>query len=104
MSEGFRLSVAIPLHNEESVLPELLRRTLTALDEIPGGPHELLFVDDGSTDRTVPIVHEAAERDSRVVIVTLSPQFRPSSCSQRRAGSCHWRCRRRDGRRPARYS
>lgn len=75
MSDGFRLSVAIPLHNEESVLPELLRRTLAALDEIPGGPHELLFVDDGSTDRTVPLVHEAAERDSRIVIVTLSRNF-----------------------------
>lgn len=75
MSEGFRLSVAIPLHNEETVLPELLRRTLAILDALPGGPHELLFVDDGSTDRTVSLVHAAAEHDPRIVLVTLSRNF-----------------------------
>ena len=75
MSDGFRLSVAIPLHNEESVLRELLLRILPVLDELPGGPHELLFVDDGSTDRTVALVHEAAERDPRIVLVTLSRNF-----------------------------
>ena len=31
-----RVSVAIPVYNEESVIPELLRRTLAVLDEIPG--------------------------------------------------------------------
>ena len=59
MSAGFRLSLAIPLHNEESVLPELLRRTLATLDALAGGPHELLFVDDGSTDRSAAMVEEA---------------------------------------------
>jgi polyisoprenyl-phosphate glycosyltransferase len=75
MSDGFRLSVAIPLHNEESVLPELLRRMHAVLDALPGGPHELLFVDDGSTDRTVSLVQEAAERDPRIVLVILSRNF-----------------------------
>jgi polyisoprenyl-phosphate glycosyltransferase len=75
MSEGFRLSLAIPLHNEESVLPELLRRTLAVLDSLPGGPHELLFVDDGSTDRTVALVEEASNKDPRIVLVTLSRNF-----------------------------
>jgi len=75
MSDGFRLSIAIPVHNEESVLPELLRRTLAMLDELPGGPHELLFVDDGSTDRSVPMIREAAEHDARIVLVTLSRNF-----------------------------
>lgn len=75
MSEGFRLSLAIPLHNEESVLPELLRRTIATLDSLPGGPHELLFVDDGSTDRSVALVEEAARGDARIVLVTLSRNF-----------------------------
>jgi glycosyltransferase involved in cell wall biosynthesis len=75
MSAGFRLSLAIPLHNEESVLPELLRRTLAMLDSLPGGPHELLFVDDGSTDRSVALVEEMAEREPRIVLVTLSRNF-----------------------------
>lgn len=75
MSDGFRLSIAIPVHNEQSVLPELLRRTLAVLDELPGGPHELLFVDDGSTDQSVPMIREAADRDARIVLVTLSRNF-----------------------------
>jgi polyisoprenyl-phosphate glycosyltransferase len=75
MSGGFRLSVAIPVHNEESVLAELLRRTLAVLDVVTGGPHELLFVDDGSTDHTVSMIREASEREARIVLVTLSRNF-----------------------------
>lgn len=75
MNAGFRLSVAIAVHNEETVLPELVRRTLAVLDELNGGPHELLFVDDGSTDRTIALVEEAAAQDSRIVLVSLSRNF-----------------------------
>lgn len=75
MSQEFRLSVAVPLHNEESVLPELLRRTRAVLDGIPGGPHQLLFVDDGSSDRTLAILEEAARSDPRVAVISLSRNF-----------------------------
>ena len=47
-----RLSIAIPVFNEEQVVPELLARLRRVLNDIPGGPHELVFVDDGSADRT----------------------------------------------------
>jgi glycosyltransferase involved in cell wall biosynthesis len=40
------VSLAIPVYNEEVVVPELLRRTAAVLDEIPGGPHEIVLVDD----------------------------------------------------------
>ncbi len=43
-----RISVAIPLHDEELVFPELIRRVTAALDDLLGGPHEILLVDDGS--------------------------------------------------------
>ena len=55
-----RLSIAVPLHNEESVLPELLRRLRAVLDGAPGGPHEIVMVDDGSTDRTAELLKDAA--------------------------------------------
>src|SRR6187401_523346 len=42
-----RLSVGIPVYNEEQVLPELLARLLPVLSSIGGGPHELVAVDDG---------------------------------------------------------
>lgn len=75
MASGFRLSVAIPLHNEESVLPELLRRLGVVLDNLPGGPHEMVFVDDGSTDRTYEILEAAARRDPRILVLSLSRNF-----------------------------
>jgi polyisoprenyl-phosphate glycosyltransferase len=71
----FRLSLAIPLHNEEGVLPELLHRTRAVLDEIPGGPHELVFVDDGSKDRTFAILEEEAREDGRLRAISLSRNF-----------------------------
>jgi len=75
MKPEFRVSIAVPIHNEMSVLPELLGRTLSVLDKIPGGPHELLFVDDGSTDQTLPILEEASRHDSRIVGISFSRNF-----------------------------
>ena len=75
MSAQFSLSVAIPVFNEESTLPELLRRTCAALENIPGGPHEILFVDDGSSDRSIQILEKAALEDSRIAVISLSRNF-----------------------------
>ncbi|MGI0149191.1 MAG: glycosyltransferase, partial [Thermoplasmata archaeon] len=60
MTDKPRLSVAISVFNEEDVLPELLRRVASALSQIAGGPHEMVFVDDGSSDRTFEILAAAA--------------------------------------------
>ena len=70
-----RLSVAIPVLNEESVLPELLRRVGAVLDGVPGGPHEMLLVDDGSTDRSRAILAAASQLDPRVRAIFLSRNF-----------------------------
>lgn len=70
-----RLSLAIPVYNESDVLPELLRRLRSTLDAVPGGPHEIVFVDDGSRDRTLALLHAAAQEDARIVVVGLSRNF-----------------------------
>ncbi len=70
-----RLSVTIPVLNEEAVLPELLRRVCTVLDGIPGGPHELLLVDDGSADSTREMIVTASEADPRIRSIFLSRNF-----------------------------
>jgi glycosyltransferase involved in cell wall biosynthesis len=69
------ISVVVPLHNEESNVAELLKRTLTVLDSMPGGPHELVLVDDGSVDHTLEMIEQAAETDPRIVVVVLSRNF-----------------------------
>ncbi|MEZ6185265.1 MAG: glycosyltransferase family 2 protein [Planctomycetota bacterium] len=70
-----RLSCAIPVWNEDAVLPELLQRLGAVLDGLPGGPHEILLVDDGSTDRTPELLERAAAADPRVTVVQLSRNF-----------------------------
>jgi len=70
-----RVSVAVPLYNEEQNIPELLSRVGAVLDALPGGPHEVVLVDDGSSDQTRMLIEEAAHRDSRVVAVSLSRNF-----------------------------
>lgn len=75
MSRQSRVSVAVPVYNEELVAPELLRRITSVLDSIPGGPHEIVFVDDGSSDRTGELLENAAEQDPRVVVIRLSRNF-----------------------------
>ncbi|HEU5220208.1 MAG TPA: glycosyltransferase family 2 protein [Gemmatimonadales bacterium] len=70
-----RLSVAIPLHNEGQVLPELLDRLRATLDALPEGPHEMIFVDDGSRDATMDLLQQAAHADPRIVVVSLSRNF-----------------------------
>ena len=75
MPGGIRLSVAIPVHDEESVLPELLLRLRRVLEGLPGGPHEIVFVDDGSTDRTFEMLREAASENSQIIAISLSRNF-----------------------------
>src|SRR5690349_21484156 len=73
--KGFRLSIAVAVHNEEAVLPELLRRLSAVLDCLADGPHEIVLVDDGSSDRTLEILEQAARLDPRLVVISLSRNF-----------------------------
>ena len=70
-----RVSVAVPVYNEEANVVELVRRIAAVLDQVPGGPHQLLFVDDGSSDRTRALLADAAAADQRVTVVALSRNF-----------------------------
>ncbi|MEM8963507.1 MAG: glycosyltransferase family 2 protein [Acidobacteriota bacterium] len=70
-----RVSFAIPVFNEEEVVPALLERVGAVLDATPGGPHEVVLVDDGSRDRTAEMLREAAREDPRLVVVELSRNF-----------------------------
>ena len=70
-----RVSVAIPLYNEEQGVTELLRRVRGVLDALPGGPHEIVLVNDGSSDRTLELLEQEASRDDRLLVVSLSHNF-----------------------------
>lgn len=68
------LSVVCPLLNEEEVLDETCRRLHQEMDAI-GEPYELIFVDDGSKDRSREILTQKSAADPRVRLVALSRNF-----------------------------
>lgn len=68
------LSVIIPAYNEEEVLEEFYARISGALGNIDM-PYELVFVNDGSRDRTLPLLENICRRDDRVVVIDLSRNF-----------------------------
>ena len=68
------LSIVIPLLNEEAVLEETYRRLKARLDRL-GESYELVFVDDGSTDRSRAILAVKARSDATVRVVRLSRNF-----------------------------
>jgi polyisoprenyl-phosphate glycosyltransferase len=68
------VSVVVPVFNEEQVLPELHERLKTALAEIDGD-YEIVYVDDGSTDRSAEIAATWASSEDNVTLVQLSRNF-----------------------------
>ena len=72
---GLRLSVAIPVYNEEASVVALVNGLSPVLDAVPGGPHEIVFVDDGSTDRTAGLLESLMADEPRIVVVRLSRNF-----------------------------
>jgi glycosyltransferase involved in cell wall biosynthesis len=68
------VSVVVPVFNEEQVLPELHERLRTALAGVEGG-YEVLYVDDGSTDRSAEIAAEWARTEPNVTLIQLSRNF-----------------------------
>lgn len=68
------LSIVIPVFNEEGVLDlfyERLRRTLAPLAH----RFEILFVDDGSSDRTTTLIRDLRDADPRIGLIALSRNF-----------------------------
>jgi len=80
MSEKTRRigSVVIPLYNEEASLPELYRQ-LTSVMERTFATHELVFVDDGSTDGSIEVLRELRGRDTRVKIISFKRNYGKSA-------------------------
>jgi dolichol-phosphate mannosyltransferase len=64
------LSIVVPVYNEEENLPLLLPEIREVLDPLGLG-YEVIFVDDGSQDRSAEIVREFRERDPRVRLIRL---------------------------------
>ncbi len=68
------ISIVVPVFNEEEVLPEFHRRLLSVIDSLPLDS-EIIYIDDGSSDRTAGVLHDLKATDSRIAIIDLSRNF-----------------------------
>ena len=68
------ISVVVPLYNEEDNVSELHDRLKSVLDPT-GTEYEVIFVDDGSTDRTLELLQEIQSNDNRVIVLSFRRNF-----------------------------
>ncbi len=73
-----RVSLIIPVYNEEPSLGELYERITAALGNL-GQPYEVVAVDDGSRDKSLELLRSFRERDKRWRVVRLSRNFGQSA-------------------------
>lgn len=69
-----KISVVIPLYNEELILNELLSRVCNSVARI-SEDYEVVCVDDGSTDRTLKSLIDFKKNNNRIKIIGLSRNF-----------------------------
>jgi len=69
------LSIVVPVLNEELAIPYFLDRLRPILQGIEGVSYEILFVDDGSSDRTVEAVKSARAEDPAICLISLTRNF-----------------------------
>lgn len=67
-------SVVVPVYNEEQVIAASYRRLKLVMDKT-GEPYELIFVNDGSSDRTKELLGAIADSDSAVRLIDFSRNF-----------------------------
>ena len=73
-----KYSIVVPFHNEEESVTKLYDRVKDVLEHV-GASFEMVFVDDGSRDRTYRLLEEIAAVDSRVLVVKLRRNFGQTS-------------------------
>lgn len=69
-----KISIVIPVYNEEENVPILYDKLKEVLEKIPYD-YEIIFVDDGSTDRTREILEEIASKDKKVKVIEFARNF-----------------------------
>ena len=73
------LTVIVPCYNEEEAIPFFYEEMLKTIDvfktDFPEVSFELLFIDDGSKDKTLDVLHDLSDKDERVHYVSFSRNF-----------------------------
>lgn len=70
-----KISIIIPAYNEEEALPLLYDRLKKLMEDMKNYEFEILFVNDGSKDKTIEIIKDFRSKDERICYVDFSRNF-----------------------------
>ena len=70
-----KISLVIPMYYEEQVAEECYKRVTKVLKSIENYDYEIIFINDGSKDKTLPILEKIADKDKKVKIISFSRNF-----------------------------
>ena len=70
-----KISVVVPMYYEEEVAKECYTRLKNVLEKIENYNYEIIFINDGSKDKTLEILKEIAKENKKVKIISFSRNF-----------------------------
>jgi len=74
MTKQYTYSVVVPVFNEEEVLREFYKRLVSVMDSVKED-YEIIFVNDGSKDKSLETMKEMCSKDKNVKIINFSRNF-----------------------------
>lgn len=72
-NENTKISIVLPIFNEEKNIPTLVSELIKNLETYPN--YEIIFVNDGSTDNSEPIITRYCHENSNIKLINLSRNF-----------------------------
>ncbi len=85
--EDYKLSVVVPVYNEENGIEPFLDRTEKVIDDLDCD-YEIIFSLDPSTDRTYDVIKENMKRNRHIKLITMSRRFRQAAATMAGVLNC----------------
>lgn len=70
-----KISIVVPCYNEEKALPYFYEEVDKISKKMVENAFEIIFINDGSKDRTIDVIREIAKKDKRVKYISFSRNF-----------------------------
>jgi len=85
--DDYKLSIVVPVYNEENGIDPFLARTKAVIDKL-GCKYEIIFSMDPSTDRTYEVIKSHMEKDKNIKLITMSRRFRQAAATMAAVLNC----------------
>jgi len=85
--ENYKMSVVVPVYNEENGIKPFLNRTEAVMETL-GCEYEIIFCMDPSTDRTYDVIKEEMDRNRSIKLIKMSRRFRQAAATMAGVLNC----------------